>query len=99
MAARLATTDFAEGPASPIEGRVPTMLSQMGAFVLVIAAVAARLRSRRESSGGGARRAQRRKIAAVLHENLSERTSLRQAANVLDHMQIGVYVARPRRPA
>ena len=30
----------------------------------------------------------------VLHENLSERTSLRQAANVLDHMQIGVYVAR-----
>ncbi|HMK12983.1 MAG TPA: EAL domain-containing protein [Acidimicrobiales bacterium] len=39
-------------------------------------------------------KAQRRKIAAVLHENLSERTSLRQAANVLDHMQIGVYVAR-----
>jgi Flp pilus assembly protein TadB len=65
----------------------------MGVVALVIGAVAigvavaAVLGWRRE-------KAQRRKIARILHENLSERTSLRQAANVLDHMQLGVYVAR-----
>jgi diguanylate cyclase (GGDEF)-like protein len=65
----------------------------MDAAVLVIAALAlilavvAVIGWRRE-------KAQKRKIARVLHENLTERTPLRQAANVLDHMQIGVYVAR-----
>ncbi len=69
------------------------MLTPMGVVALVIGAVAigvavaAVLGWRRE-------KAQRRKIARILHENLSERTSLRQAANVLDHMQLGVYVAR-----
>jgi len=57
------------------------------AAVAVVIAVVAVIGWRRAKS-------QRRKIARVLHENLSERTSLRQAANVLDHMQIGVYVAR-----
>ena len=69
------------------------MLTPMGVVALVIGAVAivvavaAVIGWRRE-------KAQRRKMARILHENLSERTSLRQAANVLDHMQLGVYVAR-----
>jgi len=65
----------------------------MGALVLVITAAALAfgvvgvIGWRREKH-------QRRKIARLLHEYLMERTPLRQAANVLDHMQIGVYVAR-----
>ena len=57
------------------------------ALVAVAVAVIAFIAWRRQ-------KIQKRKIARVLHENLTERTSLRQAANVLDHMQIGVYVAR-----
>jgi PAS domain-containing protein len=65
----------------------------MGAAVLVIAALAV-LIAIVATIGWRREKAQKRKIARVLHENLSERTPLRQAANVLDHMQIGVYVAR-----
>jgi diguanylate cyclase (GGDEF)-like protein len=65
----------------------------MDVVVLSIAALAAGV-AVASVIGWRREKAQRRKIAAVLHENLSERTSLRQAANVLDHMQIGVYVAR-----
>ena len=65
----------------------------MDAAVLVIAALAV-LIAIVATIGWRREKAQKRKIARVLHENLSERTPLRQAANVLDHMQIGVYVAR-----
>src|SRR5262245_46983297 len=71
----------------------PDNAHQMGALVLVITAVALAL-AVVALMGWRREKRQKRKIARVLHENLSERTSLRQAANVLDHMQIGVYVAR-----